>query len=589
MNVKEFKEYGGDLSQLDDIDEYIAESVMENYGELFSESERENFKVIVHKCNSEKELLRKLFDTIHKQDPTVIAGFNSVNFDFPYIYNRLKKLNEDPSDYMSKFGEVEYYGYEIDAPDYKYVDLRYLYVPDGMGFGDSLESYSLDTVAKHVLGFKKVEYEADNLDELYIKDIKRFLFYNMIDTILLKKLDQKLKHIELFNSLRRMSRSLFHIGYKGRSYLGEDLIRYLLYKDEKEVARDFLPELKIPFAKDKEKFKTYFMSLKNFGAYVMNPPNDVFRGLIVDYDQTSMYPSIDVMFNIDYTTLQARVYPLFTSNFIRLILSNLYRRYVKSLTDFNNALTKFTNIWKNICDLFSEIYSPPGNNKSEFREYNTEFTIKLILAIFKKASDKRYDDIIEYIKQADYFESISYIYPLFENFTHILSVFESEINPVAYFYLVSNSQDEFVKLLRRYYETFVKNRIDSARNKLLDAVLSESINSFKTFVVLKPTDSKIHFELFNVSDLPKTLFSEYIVTPTGSLFSKHDDKLSVQTRFITTFMRLRKEVQKRAQELFEQNKIELSEEMDRTQLAIKILLNSISYGISILPLSLIHI
>ena len=169
--------------------------------------------------------------------------------------------------------------------------------------------------------------------------------------------------------------------------------------------------------------------------------------------------------------------------------------------------------------------------------------------------------------------------------THILSVFESEINPVAYFYLVSNDNDEFVNLLKTYLDNMVRARAKQYKqlSKFLNNIIDESINSMETFIVIEPTNNTIRFDTIKIDDLPETFFKDYIVTPTGALFNKHDDKLSVQTKFITTFMKLRKQIQKRAAEVFEQGQIELSEELERSQLAIKILLNSISYGISILP------
>jgi DNA polymerase elongation subunit (family B) len=764
VNISDYKTYGGDISKLTDIDDYIEQQIKEKYGQLFNEDELKNLKIHVITCETEEELLTKLFELIHAHDPTIIAGFNSSNFDFPYIYNRLKRLNLDPNNFMSKFGKVEYSGFEIDTPDYKYIDLKYLYSPsDGMGFGDSLESYSLNSVAEHELGFKKVEYDEDNLDELYIKDIRNFLFYNMIDTILLKKLDQKLKHIEMFNSLRRMSRSLFHVGYKGRSFLGEDLMRYLMYKDEESVVRDFLPEVKIPFAENKDKYRSFSMALKNFGAYVKEPPNNVFRGLIVDYDQsltynqqviitdgsniytvqigeyesfiaehnlkdkllyiltvdeqgnivwkringwlkhkrkypivriktenggiievtenhsvfiekngeivlisarelnigdklitlrrnrlidvinnfgvsnryvhyetdkvieihkvdvnddnyeyvydfsvedverflafdpysklmilvhnTSMYPSIDVMFNIDYSTLRAKVYPLFTSAFIRYILNGLYKQYINNLTKFTDTLSKFQKLWGEICDLFSEIYSPPENNKSEFRNWNTYFTTQLMIQIFKNAHSKGYEDIIEFIQNADYFETLAYIYPLFENFAHILAIFESEINPVAYLYLVSEDNEQYKAFLKKFYHSMVLSKIRQAKimNDTVIKQIFEYVNELKTFVIVEPANSLAHFELKTIDEVINEFFSKYIVTATGALFNKHKDKLSTQARFIQTFMKLRKQVQNRAAEEFEKGNLLLSEELERTQLAIKILLNSIAYGISILP------
>ena len=519
LNKKEYLEYGGDVNQLNEIAEYIRKGIEENYRELFEDEY--NINIIL--CNDEKELIENLFNTIHNYDPLIIAGFNSVNFDFPYIYHRIQNLGLRSEDYMTKFGEIDYIGYEIDTPDYKYVDLKYLYEPDsGMGFGKSLESYSLNSVANVELGFSKVSYDEDNLDDLFIKNIKDYAFYNLIDAVLLKKLDAKLNHIQLFNSLRRMARSLFHIGYKGRSFLGEDLIRFLLYKHKNFVTRDFLQENKIPFNK-KEKFSSYYLSLKNFGAYVKTPPNDIFRGLIVDYDQTSMYPSINVMFNIDFSTLQAKVYPIFTSQFLRYIVNLLYKQYRENMAQYVKLIEKLTTIFHIIADTYARMYSPPQNNKNEFIKYNTHYTINLLTAIIEDMNRRNVSSFEEYLKIAPYYITVAYIYPLIENITHLFSIFEKEINLIAYYYLVSKDDNTALQYLTNVYKVILPK--DIFGQKFINNIIQLYLNNFEDFenvqviVVFNPTDSIIRFDLVKLKDVYQILFKKYIVTPTGVLFT----------------------------------------------------------------------
>jgi DNA polymerase elongation subunit (family B) len=61
-------------------------------------------------------------------------------------------------------------------------------------------SYSLDAISEYELGESKVAYEG-TLDQLYNKDFPKFIDYNRQDTMLLSKLDKKLRFLDLANEL----------------------------------------------------------------------------------------------------------------------------------------------------------------------------------------------------------------------------------------------------------------------------------------------------------------------------------------------------------------------------------------------------
>jgi DNA polymerase elongation subunit (family B) len=61
-------------------------------------------------------------------------------------------------------------------------------------------SYSLDAIAEYELDERKTQYEG-TLDQLYNKDFHKFIEYNRQDTLLLNKLDKKLRFLDLANEL----------------------------------------------------------------------------------------------------------------------------------------------------------------------------------------------------------------------------------------------------------------------------------------------------------------------------------------------------------------------------------------------------
>ena len=63
-----------------------------------------------------------------------------------------------------------------------------------------MHSYSLDAIGEYELDERKVQYEG-TLDQLYNNDFEKFLDYNRQDTMLLNKLDEKLKFMALSSEL----------------------------------------------------------------------------------------------------------------------------------------------------------------------------------------------------------------------------------------------------------------------------------------------------------------------------------------------------------------------------------------------------
>ena len=73
-------------------------------------------------------------------------------------------------------------------------------------------SYSLDAIGEHELQERKTNYEG-TLDQLYNNDFHTFIEYNRQDTLLLKKLDDKLKFIDLANELAHANTVLLPVSY----------------------------------------------------------------------------------------------------------------------------------------------------------------------------------------------------------------------------------------------------------------------------------------------------------------------------------------------------------------------------------------
>jgi DNA polymerase elongation subunit (family B) len=155
--------------------------------------------------DDEAELLRSFLELIEPVD--VLSGWNSTGFDIPYLVNRITRvLSKDATRALCLWNQTprtrEYMKFKRELITYDlvgrvhldYLELYQKHNPQ------QLHSYRLDFVAEVEVGENKTAYEG-TLDDLYKKDFKRFIEYNRQDTMLLVKIDEKKKFVELANQV----------------------------------------------------------------------------------------------------------------------------------------------------------------------------------------------------------------------------------------------------------------------------------------------------------------------------------------------------------------------------------------------------
>ena len=155
--------------------------------------------------STEAELLDTFLNLI--DDADVLSGWNSEGFDIPYTVMRINKvLSKDDTRRMCLWGqypkhhEFERFGsqeFTFDLIGRVHLDYMQLYRKYNY---EERHSYALDAIGEYELNERKVAYEG-TLDQLYNKDFKKFVDYNRQDTVLLAKLDKKLKFLDLANEL----------------------------------------------------------------------------------------------------------------------------------------------------------------------------------------------------------------------------------------------------------------------------------------------------------------------------------------------------------------------------------------------------
>ena len=162
------------------------------------------FKFIKYK--NEYELVFNFFNKYVPKMP-VITGWNFLNYDWVFLVNRARILGIEPN--VSSFTKKLTPSFE----DNKFWEMpAHRLIVDYMELYDKWdtsvkvkESKSLDFVSESVLGVKKVNYEG-NLKILHETDYKKFIFYNAVDSVLVQKIHNKMKYIDILYGIATLSK-----------------------------------------------------------------------------------------------------------------------------------------------------------------------------------------------------------------------------------------------------------------------------------------------------------------------------------------------------------------------------------------------
>jgi hypothetical protein len=152
-----------------------------------------------------------------------------------------------------------------------------------------------------------------SLDTFYDNDPKGYLLYNIMDCCLIKLLNDKLKHPDRYNLLRRLMKTPIGISLRGPSALFDTYVLYELTKDGQGPRFGILDEMnieiseadikKIPTPTTSRDIKWSIKQIKSdtyrsitgryIGAYVKDSPGEIAQAdnkILIDLDAESLYP-----------------------------------------------------------------------------------------------------------------------------------------------------------------------------------------------------------------------------------------------------------------------------------------------------------
>ncbi|MEM4330953.1 MAG: DNA polymerase II [Candidatus Pacearchaeota archaeon] len=264
----------------------------EGYKKSFIVSDEEIKESIT--CKNEKECLEKIKEEIIKLDPDIITGWNLIDFDLFYLKEKFKKYkisfdigrNEEEiklkieknffrNSSADIFGRVVLDGLNLirdpsiqNAPTIKSI---------------KMESYTLEDVAQAFLGKGKMissKERSKEIEELYKKNKRKLIEYNLNDCILAYEILRKSKMLDL--AIERSYLTGLQIN-KISSIAAFDSL-YI-----REARKEGIVSPTTKFGRKEERIK---------GGFVMTPKPGVYKNVLV-FDFKSLYPSIIKTFNID--------------------------------------------------------------------------------------------------------------------------------------------------------------------------------------------------------------------------------------------------------------------------------------------------
>lgn len=250
--------------------------------------------VLVNLYENEEQMLGDFMLTWQSLGIDIVTGWNVQFFDIPYLVHRMNRLfGESFAKKFSPWGKLkdrkveisgrENVAYEIvgiNMLDYYDLYKKFTYV--------TRETYKLGHIAQVELGESKVAYqEHDNFADFYRNDFTKFVQYNIQDTILVQKLEAKLRLLELAVSLAYSAKvNMQDVFSQVRTW--EQIIYHHLHAKK----------IVIPPKKKGKKDASFE------GAYVKDPQVGM-RRWVVSFDLDSLYPHLIMQYNLSPETKTA--------------------------------------------------------------------------------------------------------------------------------------------------------------------------------------------------------------------------------------------------------------------------------------------
>lgn len=246
--------------------------------------QKEEYRLDYFYFKTERELLEHFFYNVMPKLP-LITGWNVIEFDWQTLINRAEKCWVDPVRRMQSKSLSGQYRLPVHTGMIDYIEAMLKFRPI-----KAPENHQLDYIAKRSVGIGKMPNPYNTFYQ-FQRDAYTFIKYNIIDSILVKLIDKK--------------HHLLAASYEIATIAMVELNKIFgpVFMTEMFMCRLFLADNKHMRIKKK---RTDIVQEKYVGAYVKEPETG-FHEMIACFDFASMYPNIQMQFNISPDSFLGRL------------------------------------------------------------------------------------------------------------------------------------------------------------------------------------------------------------------------------------------------------------------------------------------
>jgi len=244
-----------------------------------------------YRCSDEKDLLVRFINHVHAKGYHAFTGWNIEGYDIPYLINRCYMIvGEKVTKRLSPWGIINektvknIYG---DLETYEIMGiaiLDYLVLYKKFTYKNQ-ESYTLDHIGFVEVGQKKLDIAGAELHALSRTDPQKFIDYNIQDTNLVKRIDDKMKLID----------QIFTLAYYAKVNVN-DILSPVKTWDSIIYNHLLADNVIVPPIKHHHKTEKYA------GAFVKDPKIG-FSSWVISVDLASLYPHLIMQYNLGIDTI----------------------------------------------------------------------------------------------------------------------------------------------------------------------------------------------------------------------------------------------------------------------------------------------
>lgn len=247
----------------------------------------------VEVLRDEDAVLQRFCEILTKDDYDVMVGYNTDNFDFPYILDRAKELGLSLT--MGRDGsDVKIRG-RRGLPEARVNGRPHIDLYPIIRRSVKLSSYVLENVVKELLQVEKEKIPGEKLWRYWDEEgekLVRLIKYSLEDAEVTLELSKKFLPLQ-YELTRIVQQPLFDVS---RMTAGQ-LVEWLLMR-EASLGGELIPNRPAGAEYMKRAYDTYA------GGYVKEPRKGLVDEIAV-FDFRSLYPSVIVTHNIDPSTLES--------------------------------------------------------------------------------------------------------------------------------------------------------------------------------------------------------------------------------------------------------------------------------------------